>query len=110
MPYRVTLIPGDGIGPEVSTAARRVLEATGVAFEWDVQGAGAGAMEEHGTPSPQALLDSVRANKVALKGPITTPIGSGFRSVNVAIQGVGPLCQPAPGPVYGGRPQSLQRR
>ena len=86
MPYRVTLIPGDGIGPEVSTAARRVLEATGVAFEWDVQGAGAGAMEEHGTPLPQALLDSVRANKVALKGPITTPIGSGFRSVNVAIR------------------------
>jgi len=86
MAYRVTLIPGDGVGPEVSAAARRVLEATGVAFEWDVQQAGAGVIKEHGTPLPQAVLDSVRANKVALKGPITTPVGSGFRSVNVAIR------------------------
>ncbi|MGD9100338.1 MAG: isocitrate/isopropylmalate dehydrogenase family protein [Anaerolineae bacterium] len=86
MAYRVTLIPGDGIGPEVSTAARRVLEATGVAFEWDVQEAGAEVMEKHGTPLPESVLDSVRANKVALKGPITTPVGSGFRSVNVAIR------------------------
>lgn len=86
MAYRVTLIPGDGIGPEVSAAARRVLEATGVAFEWDVQEAGTEIMEEHGTPLPESVLDSVRANKVALKGPITTPVGSGFRSVNVAIR------------------------
>jgi isocitrate dehydrogenase (NAD+) len=86
MAHRVTLIPGDGIGPEVSAAARRVLEATGVAFEWDVQEAGTGVMEKHGTPLPESVLDSVRANKVALKGPITTPVGSGFRSVNVAIR------------------------
>ncbi len=86
MSYRVTLIPGDGIGPEVTTATRRVLEATGVEFEWDVQEAGAEVMEKYGTPLPEAVLDSVRANKVALKGPITTPIGTGFRSVNVALR------------------------
>jgi isocitrate dehydrogenase (NAD+) len=86
MTYRVTLIPGDGIGPEVSEAARRVLEATGVRFDWDVQEAGTGAMEKTGTPLPVAVLESVRANKVALKGPITTPVGSGFRSVNVALR------------------------
>lgn len=86
MAYRVTLIPGDGIGPEVSEAARRVLEATGVRFEWDVQEAGTGAMEKTGTPLPVSVLESVRANKVALKGPITTPVGSGFRSVNVALR------------------------
>jgi isocitrate dehydrogenase (NAD+) len=86
MAHRVTLIPGDGIGPEVVDAARRVLEATGVAFEWDVQEAGADVMEEYGTPLPQAVLDSIRASRVALKGPITTPVGTGFRSVNVAIR------------------------
>ena len=86
MAYRVTLIPGDGIGPEVSEAARRVLEATGVRFEWDVQEAGTGAMEKTGTPLPVSVLESVRANRVALKGPITTPVGSGFRSVNVALR------------------------
>jgi len=86
MTYRVTLIPGDGIGPEVAEAARRVLEATGVQFDWDVQEAGTGAMEKVGTPLPVAVLESVRTNKVALKGPITTPIGSGFRSVNVALR------------------------
>jgi len=86
MTYRVTLIPGDGIGPEVAEAARRVLEATSVQFDWDVQEAGTGAMEKVGTPLPVAVLESVRANKVALKGPITTPIGSGFRSVNVALR------------------------
>jgi isocitrate dehydrogenase (NAD+) len=80
------LIPGDGIGPEVTTAARRVLEATGLTFEWDVQYAGADVMDEAGTPLPQAVLDSVRERGVALKGPITTPVGSGFRSVNVAIR------------------------
>jgi len=86
MAHRVTLIPGDGVGPEVTAAARRVLEATGVEFDWDVQEAGAKVMEEHGTPLPEAVLDSIRANKVTLKGPITTPVGSGFRSVNVAIR------------------------
>ncbi len=86
MAHRVTLIPGDGIGPEVAAAARRVLEATGVEFDWDVQNAGADVMEKYGTPLPDAVLDSVRANKVALKGPITTPVGSGFRSVNVALR------------------------
>lgn len=86
MPYRVTLIPGDGIGKDVTTAARRVLEATGVPFEWDVQEAGADVMEKYGTPLPQSVLDSIRANKVALKGPITTPVGTGFRSVNVSIR------------------------
>jgi isocitrate dehydrogenase (NAD+) len=86
MVYRVTLIPGDGSGPEVVAAARRVLEATGVAFDWDVQEAGASVMEEFGTPLPNAVLDSIRANHVALKGPITTPVGTGFRSVNVGLR------------------------
>lgn len=84
--YAATLIPGDGIGPEVTTAARRVLEATGVFFTWDIQHAGADVMEAEGTPLPERVLDSVRTNKIALKGPITTPVGSGFRSVNVAIR------------------------
>jgi isocitrate dehydrogenase (NAD+) len=84
--YAITLIPGDGIGPEVTAATRRVLEATGLAFTWDIQHAGAKVLEETGTPLPETLLDSVRANGVALKGPITTALGSGFRSVNVAIR------------------------
>ncbi len=86
MTYRVTLIPGDGSGPELVEAARRVLEATGVPLEWDVQQAGMGAMERYGVPLPDSVLDSIRANRVALKGPITTPLGTGFRSVNVAIR------------------------
>jgi isocitrate dehydrogenase (NAD+) len=86
MAYRVTLIPGDGTGPELVAAARRVLESTGVAFDWAVQEAGADVMDEHGTPLPEAVLDSIRVNRVALKGPITTPVGTGFRSVNVAIR------------------------
>jgi isocitrate dehydrogenase (NAD+) len=86
MAHRVTLIPGDGTGPELVAAARRVLEATGVAFDWDVQEAGADIMDRYGTPLPDIVLDSIRANRVALKGPITTPIGTGFRSVNVAIR------------------------
>jgi isocitrate dehydrogenase (NAD+) len=86
MAYRVTLIPGDGTGPELVTAARRVLEATGIAFEWDVQEAGADVMDRYGTPLPDQVLASIRANKVALKGPITTPIGTGFRSVNVGLR------------------------
>ncbi len=86
MAYRVTLIPGDGTGPELIAATRRVLEATGVEFDWDMQEAGADVMDKYGTPLPDSVLDSIRANKVALKGPITTPIGTGFRSVNVAIR------------------------
>jgi len=86
MTYRVTLIPGDGTGPELVAATRRVLESTGVAFDWDVREAGADVMDKYGTPLPDAVLDSIRTNKVALKGPITTPIGTGFRSVNVAIR------------------------
>jgi len=86
MVYRVTLIPGDGIGPEVTEATRRVLEATGVAFQWDIAEAGADIIDKYGTPLPDSVLESVRKNKVALKGPITTPVGSGFRSVNVALR------------------------
>jgi isocitrate dehydrogenase (NAD+) len=84
--YRVTLIPGDGIGPEVVRAAQVVAEATGVAIEWDVVEAGEAAIRASGMPLPPAVLESVRKNGVALKGPITTPIGSGFRSVNVALR------------------------
>jgi isocitrate dehydrogenase (NAD+) len=84
--HNVTLIPGDGTGPEISEATRRVLEATGVKFDWDVQHAGTDVMEEHGTPLPDHVLESIRKNKVAIKGPITTPVGGGFRSVNVALR------------------------
>jgi isocitrate dehydrogenase (NAD+) len=85
--HRVTLIPGDGTGPELTEATRRVLEATGIEFDWDVQNAGTDAMEEHGgNPLPEHVLDSIRANGVALKGPITTPVGGGFRSVNVGLR------------------------
>ncbi len=87
MAHRVVLIPGDGTGPELTEATRRVLEATGVAFEWDVREAGADTMDKHdGNPLPPAVLDAVRATGVALKGPITTPVGGGFRSVNVALR------------------------
>jgi isocitrate dehydrogenase (NAD+) len=84
--HKVTLIRGDGTGPELVEATRRVLEATGVAFEWDVVEAGVDIMETAGTPLPDNVLESIRRNKVALKGPITTPIGTGFRSVNVALR------------------------
>jgi isocitrate dehydrogenase (NAD+) len=84
--HRVTLIPGDGVGPEVSEATRRVLDATGVEFEWDVQNAGLSVMEKYGTPMPDHVLESIRRNKVAIKGPLTTPIGKGIRSVNVALR------------------------
>ena len=84
--HKVTMIPGDGVGPEVSEATRRVLEATGVKFEWDVQNAGLGVMEKYGTPMPEHVLASIRRNKVAIKGPLTTPIGKGIRSVNVALR------------------------
>src|SRR5829696_5083513 len=86
MTHRVTLIPGDGIGPELAEATRHVLDATGVAFEWEVVDAGEATIATHGTPLPDSVLDSIRRNKVALKGPITTPVGSGFRSVNVGLR------------------------
>jgi isocitrate dehydrogenase (NAD+) len=87
MAYRVTLIPGDGTGPELTEATRRVLEATGVAFDWDVQPAGEEVMHEHGgNPLPDGTLESIRQNGIALKGPITTPVGGGFRSVNVGLR------------------------
>ncbi len=87
MAHRVTLIPGDGTGPELTEATRRVLEATGVVFEWDVQHAGTDVMEEHGgNPLPDHVLESIRQNGTALKGPITTPVGGGFRSVNVGLR------------------------
>ena len=86
MPYRVTLILGDGTGPELVNATRRVLEATGVTFDWDVQEAGADVVDKYGTPLPEGVLASIRETGVGLKGPITTPVGTGFRSVNVAIR------------------------
>ena len=86
MAHRVTFIPGDGVGPELSEATRRVLEATGVEFDWDVQEAGADVVDKYGTPLPDHVLESIRANGTAIKGPITTPIGTGFRSVNVALR------------------------
>ncbi len=88
MTHRVTLIPGDGIGPELADASRRVLDASGIDFEWDVVDAGEAVMAEYGTPLPEHVLESVRRNKVALKGPITTPVGEGFRSVNVTLRQV----------------------
>jgi isocitrate dehydrogenase (NAD+) len=88
--HKVTLIPGDGTGPELTEATRRVLEAAaatgGSTFEWDQQEAGVDIMETEGTPLPEATLESVRRTGLALKGPITTPIGTGFRSVNVALR------------------------
>jgi len=84
--HKVTLIPGDGVGPEVVEAARRALEATGVRFYWDAVNIGAEAQERFGSVLPDKALDSIRLNKVALKGPVTTPVGYGFRSVNVALR------------------------
>src|SRR5919201_470721 len=85
--HQVTLIPGDGTGPELTEATRRVLEATGVDFEWDVQQAGADVMESYGgNPLPEHVLHSIKRTGGALKGPITTPVGGGFRSVNVTLR------------------------
>ncbi|NJD27762.1 MAG: isocitrate/isopropylmalate dehydrogenase family protein [Chloroflexi bacterium] len=86
MVHRVTLIPGDGIGPELAEATRRVLDASGVPLEWETVDAGEATIASHGTPLPDEVLDSIRRNGVALKGPITTPIGAGFRSVNVTLR------------------------
>ena len=84
--HQVTLIPGDGIGPEVAAAARAVVDASGAQIEWHVCPAGEAQMAASGTPLPAGTLESVRRDRVALKGPITTPVGSGFRSVNVALR------------------------
>src|SRR4026207_210076 len=86
MAHRVTLIPSDGIGPELAEATRRVLDATGVGFERETVDAGQAVIAEYGTPLPEHVLESIRRNKVAIKGPITTPVGEGFRSVNVTLR------------------------
>jgi len=86
MRHNITLIPGDGVGPEITEATRRALEATGVSFSWDIVYAGASVQEKYGTPLPDHVLASIRKNRIALKGPVTTPVGSGFRSVNVALR------------------------
>jgi isocitrate dehydrogenase (NAD+) len=83
---RVTLIPGDGIGPEVADATRKVVDALDAGIEWEVHQAGAPAIEKHGNPLPDHVLESIKNNKVALKGPVTTPVGTGFRSINVALR------------------------
>ena len=86
MAYTVTFIPGDGTGPEISEATMRVLDATGVKFDWDIRQAGVESLEKTGEVLPQDTIDSIKRNKVAIKGPLTTPVGKGFRSVNVAIR------------------------
>src|SRR6266508_1246003 len=86
MAHRVTFIPVDGTGPEISEATQRVLEATGVEFEWDWQDAGTDVYEEEGTPLPDRVIDSIKERGLAIKGPITTPVGSGFRSINVDLR------------------------
>lgn len=83
---RVTLIPGDGIGPEISDAVKKIIEAAGVKIEWDIQPAGADVAQTEGSPLPNRVIESIKKNKVALKAPVTTPIGKGFRSVNVALR------------------------
>jgi isocitrate dehydrogenase (NAD+) len=88
MAHRVTLIPGDGIGPELAEASRRVLDASGIEFEWETVDAGEAVIAEYGTPLPDHVLESIKRNKVAIKGPITTPVGEGFRSVNVTLRQV----------------------
>jgi isocitrate dehydrogenase (NAD+) len=86
MSHAVTLIPGDGIGPEITAATLKVLQATGVQFDWDAQIAGMAAVDRAGDPLPDATVESIRRTKLALKGPLTTPVGTGFRSVNVALR------------------------
>ncbi|NLZ92674.1 MAG: isocitrate dehydrogenase (NAD(+)) [Firmicutes bacterium] len=84
--YQITLIPGDGIGPDITAATKKIIAAAGVPIEWDEQSAGESAVAAFGTPLPEALIQSVEKNKIALKGPLTTPIGTGFRSINVALR------------------------
>ena len=84
--YNITLIPGDGIGPEVTDSARKIIEASGVKINWDIQEAGGRVLNSEGTPLPERVIDSIKKNKIALKGPIATPVGGGFRSVNVTLR------------------------
>ncbi len=84
--YKVTLIPGDGVGPEIAAATRAVLEATGLKFEWDVQDAGEDVYAKEGSPLPDRVIESIKKNGIAIKGPVTTPVGKGFRSVNVSLR------------------------
>lgn len=84
--YKITLIPGDGTGPEITETVKRVLEATGVPFDWDIQNAGEDVYHQEGSPLPERVLESIKQNRVAIKGPITTPVGKGFRSVNVTLR------------------------
>ena len=86
MRYKVTLIPGDGVGPEVTEAAKRCIEATGIKIDWDVKEAGLPLIKKTGKPITQEVINSIKKNKIALKGPITTPVGKGFRSVNVYLR------------------------
>ncbi|MBB4634381.1 isocitrate/isopropylmalate dehydrogenase family protein [Longimicrobium terrae] len=110
MPHTVTLIPGDGIGPEITEAVVRVIEATGADIQWDRRDAGVSAIERHNTPIPPETLESIRATRVALKGPLTTPVGVGFRSINVALRKEFDLyanVRPAKTLVPGGRYQDV---
>src|SRR5881398_2312512 len=86
MAHAITLIPGDGTGPEITEATRRVLEATGVQFAWEIHQAGLEMLEQHGTVLPDDVIESIKQTKVALKGPITTPTGKGSRSANVTLR------------------------
>lgn len=86
MKYTITLIPGDGVGPEIAEATRRVIDATGIPIQWEIQDAGVDVYEKEGIPLPQRVIDSIRKNKIAIKGPVTTPVGTGFRSVNVTLR------------------------
>ena len=86
MKHKITLIPGDGTGPEITEATVKVVEATGAEIEWDEVNAGADVYEKEGTVMPQAVIDSLEKNRIGIKGPITTPVGTGFRSVNVALR------------------------
>jgi len=84
--YNITLIPGDGVGPEIAEATRRVLDATGVKINWEIQDAGEDVYQKEGNPLPDRIIDSIKKNKTAIKGPVTTPVGTGFRSVNVTLR------------------------
>src|SRR5438045_9710878 len=86
MAHRITLIPGDGIGPEITSAVTRIIKASGVQIEWEEHLAGQAALDKYGETLPDALLESIKQNKVGLKGPITTPVGKGFTSVNVGLR------------------------
>lgn len=86
MTHKITLIPGDGIGPEISDSVVKIIDAAGLKIDWDVQTAGADVLEQEGVVLPQRVIDSIKKNKIALKAPVTTPIGKGFRSVNVALR------------------------